>query len=139
VILRIAGKTESLARIREFVLTFARELGFSEDKLGEIEMAVDEAATNIIRHSYNEDSEIPEDRRVIEVEVKKLDNGIELQVSDFGKPFNPVGVPLPDLERHVESKKTHGLGVFSMKVFMDEMEHQYLPGVGNIITMRKFF
>ncbi|NPV02761.1 MAG: ATP-binding protein [Brevinematales bacterium] len=136
--LRIAGVTDSLSRIREFVLSFAKEQGFSDDKLGEIEMAVDEAATNVIRHSYAEDPEIPDNNRVLEIEVKGIEKGLEVAVSDFGKAFNPVGVPLPDLEKHATSLKTHGLGIFSMKVFMDEMTHEFVPGIGNKIIMRKF-
>jgi anti-sigma regulatory factor (Ser/Thr protein kinase) len=137
-VLKIPGETNFLSKIREFALSFAEKMGFDEGALGDIEMAVDEWATNIIRHSYGEDPEFPSEKRIIEVEVNKLENGIEIVFQDRGKPYNPKNTPLPDLRKHVEERKTHGLGVFAMKQFMDELDYQYVSGVGNRIVLRKF-
>ncbi len=138
-ILKVPGETDYLAEIREFVTGFAREAGFSEEVLGEIEFAVDEAATNIVRHAYGEDPDIPEEKRIIEIEIDKVPDGIRIALQDRAKPFNPVNVPLPDMEQHLVQFKTHGLGVFAMKNFMDSLEHEYVPGVGNRITLIKKF
>lgn len=137
-ILKIPGETSYLSRIREFVLDFAKTLGFDEEGLGDIEMSVDEAATNIIRHGYDEDPDLPDENKVIEIEITKIDNGIEIAIQDRGKPYNPKNAPIPNLEKHFEQMKTHGLGIFAMKQFMDELEHNYISGKGNLITMRKY-
>jgi serine/threonine-protein kinase RsbW len=109
-ILCIPGETDHLDKIREFVTEFSREAGFPDGTLGEIEFAVDEAATNIVKHAYGEDPDIPEENRIIEIEMRKIDGGIQVVLRDRAKPFNPKNVPLPDMESHLAQKKTHGLG-----------------------------
>lgn len=136
--LRIRGETNYLSKLRAFVNDLAEKAGFDSSALGDIEFAVDEAATNIIRHAYDEDPDIPDERRIIEVEVNEIEKGIEIVLKDRAKPFNPENVPSPDLSKHVQSFKTSGLGVFAMKVSMDEISHRYLQGVGNEITMKKY-
>lgn len=137
-ILKIPGETNYLAKIRQFVIAYAESIGFQGKIIGEIQFAVDEAATNIIKHAYDEDPDLPEDKRVIEVEVNEFERGLEITLKDRAKPFNPKNYPLPDLDKHVATRKTHGLGVFAMKKFMDEIDHYYEQGVGNVVTMRKY-
>lgn len=136
-VLKVPGDTGRLEKIRGFVAEFAREAGCTPGIVGEIEFAVDEAATNIVKHAYGEDPEIPEERRIIEIEIGKVPEGIRITLCDRAKPFNPENVPLPDLDSHLAGHKTHGLGVFAMKSFMDSMEHSYIPGVGNRIVLTK--
>ena len=135
--LRLPGETDYLARLREFTLDYARELGFDETVLGEIEMSVDEAATNVIRHAYGEDPDLPDEKRRIEIELSSDEKQFIVLIRDFGRPYNPVNAPLPDLEKHFEERKTHGLGVFAMRTFMDNMEHHYSERSGNELMMRK--
>lgn len=137
-VLKIPGETDYLSRIREFVVDYARECGFSGEETGDIEISADEAATNIVRHAYGDDPAVPEKNRIIEVEIGALKNGMEIVFRDRGKPFDPKKYPMPDLARHIAQKKTHGLGIFAMKVFMDEIDYKYIDGVGNQITMRKY-
>jgi len=137
-ILCVPGDSSSLEKVRNFVIEFAKEVGFKGDDLGSIELAVDEGVTNIIRHAYDEDPDIPEDKKVVEIELIKIDSGMEIRLRDNARPFNPRNVPLPDIEKHVRDGKTHGLGVFAMKIFMDEIEHNYYEGRGNEIILRKF-
>ncbi|MCC5876306.1 MAG: ATP-binding protein, partial [Candidatus Sumerlaeia bacterium] len=44
--------TGVLSVIRTFITSLSCQMGFSEDQAGEIEMAVDEACANVIRHAY---------------------------------------------------------------------------------------
>ncbi len=135
--LRLPGETDYLARLREFTTDYARELGFDETALGEIEMSVDEAATNVIRHAYGEDPDLPDEKRRIEIELSFDEENFIVLIRDFGRPYNPVNAPIPDLKKHIEERKTHGLGVFAMRSFMDSLEHKYSEHFGNELIMRK--
>lgn len=137
-VLKIPGETDYLSRIREFVKDYAAECGFSEEEKGDIEISADEAATNIVKHAYGDDPDINGNDRIIEVEIGAIDNGMEIRFRDRGKPFDPSAYPTPDIARHIAEKKTHGLGIFAMKIFMDEIDYRYIDGVGNQITMRKY-
>jgi len=138
VVLKLQGKTQNLDKIRSFVQEYAREIGFDERALSEIEMAVDEAATNSIKYSYRMDPDIPEELRFLEIELKQIRRGIEIIIKDNGKFFNLRNYPDVKLENHLSQFKSHGLGIFAIRRFMDEVRHQYRKGSGNIITMRKF-
>jgi len=48
------GKYSSLERIGDFVRKIAKEAGFESLSVYSIEMAVDEACSNIIEHAYGE-------------------------------------------------------------------------------------
>ena len=48
----VPGETDYLHLIRDFVCAVARKMGFPDQRVGEIEIAVDEACANIIEHAY---------------------------------------------------------------------------------------
>jgi anti-sigma regulatory factor (Ser/Thr protein kinase) len=138
-ILNIQGELANLGKIRAFVTEYAGKIGFKGIELGEIEMAVDELCTNIIKYSYSPDPDIPPGKRDIEIEVEEIeDKGISISVNDRGKPFDPNRVPAVDLDEHLAEMKTHGLGIYTMKNYMNKMIHEYREGRGNTITMIKY-
>ena len=53
--LRIPSETDNLELIREFVTKVAEKVGFNLDDTGNIELACDEACTNVIKHAYSAD------------------------------------------------------------------------------------
>jgi anti-sigma regulatory factor (Ser/Thr protein kinase) len=59
--LRIPSQTDNLELIRDFVSKLASKVGFSEEDVGKIELAVDEACTNVIKHAYKKDVSKPID------------------------------------------------------------------------------
>ncbi len=136
--LTLPGQTDYLQEIRTFSINYARTLGFKEEELSQIEMAVDEAATNIIRHAYQEDPGLPDSRKFIEIELRKIDQGMEIILRDQGRPYDPTQRPMPDIDKHVKEGRTTGLGVFTMKTFMDNLEYHYIQGTGNEIIMTKY-
>ena len=54
--LTVPGRFESLARISEFVTAAAKSAGLAEDDVFHVEMAVDEACSNVIEHAYSQQS-----------------------------------------------------------------------------------
>lgn len=133
--LRVTADTSQLSPIRDFVGECAREAGLSDEAIADVSMAVDESATNIIRHAYREDPDIPEEDRWLEVEADREGDDFILRLRDRGKSFNPVNVPPPDMERHLEESRTHGLGLYVVQTFMDGVEHHYSGG--NEVVLRK--
>ena len=50
------GRYESLSEIRDFVVEIAKIAGFQDFDLYAVELAVDEACSNIIEHAYGEEN-----------------------------------------------------------------------------------
>ncbi len=118
--------------IREFASQAARDAGMGDSETYAIELAIDEACTNIIEHAYQ-----GENRGDIECTCDSNDACLTLVVRDHGKPFDPSGVVSPDLDADIDHRVVGGLGVFLMKQVMDEVHFEPMGELGNVLTMVK--
>jgi serine/threonine-protein kinase RsbW len=126
------GRFTSLEKISEFVTQAAQACGLNDADIYAVELAVDEAATNIIEHAYG-----GEGQGTIECGCEILKDGLCVVLRDQGRPFNPNGVPTPKLSASLEDIKPRGLGIFFMRKMMDEVRYDFIPGSGNVLTMIK--
>jgi serine/threonine-protein kinase RsbW len=126
------GKYNSLPAIGEFISQVAREAGFNEDDVYAVELAVDEACTNIIEHSYA-------GRRDGEITCSCFfkPDGLEIILRDTGKSFDPENVPLPDSTQPLEKLSARGAGLYLMRKMMDEVKFEFNPKTGNVLSMFK--
>jgi anti-sigma regulatory factor (Ser/Thr protein kinase) len=129
---RFAAKFEFLDEIREFVGEIARQGGFSDKDVYNIQLATDEAASNMIEHSYEN---IPDG--VIDLSCGMEGDQIRITLIDYGEPFDPSVIPLPDLKADLSDRKIGGLGIFLMRKLMDEVHYEPKPDKSNILTMIK--
>ena len=97
-----------------------------------VETAVDEACTNIIEHAYEAEG-VGDIQCTCQVEADSL----TIILIDHGKSFDPDIIQEPDLTAPLEERQPHGLGLFFMRKFMDEVHFQFTPGKENILTMVK--
>jgi len=132
--LSVPGQFEQLARIAEFVTQAAREAGLADDDVFHVEMAVDEACSNIIEHAYADRS-----GDIDLTCVKSAPGAFEITIHDSGRSFNPDGVALPplDIPADVDDLNEGGLGLYFMRKLMDEVRFEMVAGQGNTLTMTK--
>lgn len=131
--LKLPSHTDHLDLIRDFISKLSDHVGFDEENVYKIALAVDEACTNVIRHAYRRGNE-----QFIEVKIELDDKTLVVAVSDTGKGFNPDGIGVPDLEDYMARHKVGGFGLFLIKTLMDEVEFSINPGVKNEVRMTKF-
>lgn len=115
---QFAAKFEFLDEIREFVGEIARKNGFTDKEVYNIQLATDEAASNIIEHAYEGVSD-----GVMEISCGVEKNAITIVLVDHGEPFDPSDVPAPDLKADLSDRKIGGLGLFLMRKLMDEVHY----------------
>ncbi len=130
----VPGRFESLSAIAAFITQAAREAGLNDDEVFHVEMAVDEACSNIIEHAYA-------------VEAGNIDlacaypasGEIEVVIRDSGQPFDPDEVPVPNVSMPTDlgSLNEGGLGLYFMRKLMDDVRFEFVPGQGNTLTMIK--
>lgn len=133
--LKIPSQTENLELIRDFVSKVAQKVGFSEKDIGKIELACDEACTNVIKHAYNSKNSKNRLDVLVRVNLDKL----TLVVTDHGKGFDPESVQMPDIKEYLAELKVGGLGVYLIRTLMDEVDYEINPGVKNQVKMVKYF
>ncbi|MCJ7618921.1 MAG: ATP-binding protein [Anaerolineae bacterium] len=130
--LTFPGRFDSLAAISEFVGAAAESAGLDARGIYEVELAVDEASSNIIEHAYG-----GEGRGDIQITCRIDRDRLTFILRDFGRPFDPANVAQPDLGASLEDRDSGGLGVYLMRQLMDEVDFQFTPDAGNALTMVK--
>ena len=133
--LKLPIETANLEIIREFVAHIAQNMGFSDENVHRIELAVDEASTNVIRHAYKGKNQKKE---FISIDVATYDDRLEIDVIDSGKGFKPNRIKTPDMDIYLKEMKRGGLGLYLIKTLMDEVEYRIKPGVRNRVRMVKY-
>lgn len=128
--LAVPAQFENLALIGDFIASVARRAGFDEKGVFNLQLACDEACTNVIEHAY---SGRP---GRIRIAVSVHPDRIQIEVQDTGRPFDPSAVRAPDLEAPLERRETGGLGLHFMRSIMDEVRFEFGEG-GNRLTMVK--
>ena len=132
--LKIPGQTDNLELIRLFVAAVADKVGFAADDVSKIELAVDEACANVIKHAYLKVTKQPIDV-VIEIDYKKL----AIIITDHGKGFDVKRISKQDVKDYIAEMRVGGLGIYLMKALMDEVEFNSQPGVKTQVKMVKYF
>jgi serine/threonine-protein kinase RsbW len=127
------GRFSSLDDIRNFFAQGAKEAGLDEKSICDVELAVDEAASNIIDHAYE-----GEGKGNIECSYQVIPDGLEMTLRDHGKPFNPDEIEPPDLKSDICSRRQRGLGLHFMRSLMDSIEFSFNHSRGgNVLKMVK--
>jgi serine/threonine-protein kinase RsbW len=126
------GRFSSLSEIREFYVQAATEAALDEESICEVELAVDEAAANIIDHAYQ-----GEGKGDIECSYIVEPGRLEVIMRDHGKPFDPEKVKSPNIKNDLRRRKSRGLGLHFMKTLMDSVEFSFSSKNGNELRMVK--
>lgn len=130
----VPGQFDRLTEIAAFVTQAAQACGLNDDEVFHVEMAVDEACSNIIEHAYAAQS------GDIEIACRCPAGGqFEVMLRDTGQPFDPEGVPVPNVGAPVDLSDLNegGLGLYFMRRLMDEVKFESAPGQGNTLIMLK--
>lgn len=118
--------------IREFVGQVAREGQFTEKEIYSLQLAADEAATNIIEHAYEGVSDAD-----LDITCEMQDDTLTITMRDDGKSFDPSSVKQPNLKADLSERQIGGLGLYLMRKLMDEVHYESNPNTGNLLTMTK--
>lgn len=125
------NSTDCLCEIRDFVRESAQAMGFDEETIGLIELAIDEACSNIIRHAYR----MVENGRLY-LNIEQEPDRLVIIIRDTGNPFDPRILLLPDLEQHCQMRRTGGLGVYLMRTLMDHIDYKRTEQGNELILVK---
>ena len=97
----------------------------------QVQLAVEEAVTNIIKHGSLEVND------KISIKCQKMDNEIHIIIEDHGKPFNQKDVCEPDFKISPLKRDPGGLGIYLIRKYMNRIDYAYNDGK-NILTLIKY-
>lgn len=106
----------------------ARAAGVGDDDVADLELALTEAFSNIVRHSYDGDPD-----HVVGLALVITDTRVELSMRDTGHAFDQATYRPPDLDE----PGAGGYGVQLIADVMDEVSRTPLAGGGTLLRMTK--
>jgi len=118
-----------LERVLAILDEFWEQNGVEADIRADLDIAVEEILTNIIRHGKTGG-----DTAIATVEV--LPNRIVIEVRDRGIAFNPLEHPPPDIGLALDERRPGGLGILLVRRIMDQTDYERQDGT-NRFTMVK--
>ncbi len=128
-----AAYLESLGDFRAFLQQHCAGLaGMSAEALYDLQLAVDEACTNVIIHGY-----AGMDPGSIIVELELLPGMVRVSITDFGHSFEPHSAPVPDTNATVQERDEGGFGLFFIRQSVDQMDYQVTED-GNTMIFTKY-
>jgi serine/threonine-protein kinase RsbW len=129
--IRYPASFDILDEIRRRVAETARAGGFSDKAVYAIQLAADEAASNIIEHAY---AGKPDGSFEMTCEVHN--DTLVVTFYDQGVSFDITKVIKPDVKADLSERKIGGLGIYLMHKLMDKVQYRS-TGSENVLTLTK--
>lgn len=128
-----AAYLESLKDFREFIKEHCANIpGVNNEVLYDVQLAVDEACTNIITHGYQD---LNPGSIILDLELDP--DKVTVSLTDFGHSFEPSNTPPPDIHATLEERELGGYGLFLIQQSMDEMDYRVTED-GNKMILTKY-
>ena len=137
----VPGSPNALPTIRTMITRAATRCGFAPEEIAKIEMAVDEACTNIIEHAYNalREHHLPQ-KPELEVHALEHPDRLEITILDHSMHDFPILEHAPDcIDEYFSEQKKRGMGLFIIRSFVDDVRHRFIHGRGNELLLVKYF
>lgn len=129
--LQVTSDPRMLAAVRGAVRCYVDTFGFSEDRTEEVVLAVDEACTNAIRHSFGGDP-----GRVYKLSLKSTPKWVTIELLDGGRPAPRAAMRKRGASNSGKDLSPGGVGVQLIHKVFDKVA--FSPGRtrGNCVTMK---
>lgn len=130
----VPGDVKSLSLIRMVVKEVAEDAGLSQELIDKVEMAVDEACTNVIEHGYGDMTPHPP----VEIHMNCDGRQFVIDIVDSGPSFDFDDKARNKFPEHwLNADHTRGAGLYLMMCLMDDVDYKKLPDQRNRMRMIK--
>jgi serine/threonine-protein kinase RsbW len=127
----LSNRLTEIERLSHIVDEFCAAHQVSSETTYQINLALDEVITNVIIHGFDDAREHEILTRLTVDEATMV-----VEVSDTGRPFNPLNAPPVDFDLDPLERAVGGLGLHLVRSMMDALEYRYDNG-RNVLVMRK--
>ena len=132
--LELPGTRDSLDAVLGFVRAAAEAAGLERAAAYHLELAVDEIATNIVVHGYEEAGL----QGSLRLTARWDDAGLTVEILDAAQPYDPRQRSAPvSLEAALEDRPVGGLGVFLALRSVDHFDYVSEGGRNRSIFVMK--
>lgn len=129
--LDINSDMANLERVSDFILDVAKKTKLTEKQTDHVQMALDEAVTNVMEHAYEGRTD-----GAIFIRCRVDAKELTIEIRDQGAPFDAGSIQTPNTHSPLSERSIGGLGVFFMRKLMDRVEFAR-DDTGNVTRMTK--
>ena len=128
----VRATLDNVETVTEFVDELLNALRCPPPVRTQIDIAIDEVFSNIVRYAYSPG----EGPATVRVDAAEEPRRVVITFIDQGKPYNPLTTAAPDTTLSAKQRRIGGLGVYMLKKTMDDLAYAYTDGK-NILTICK--
>lgn len=121
-----------LAAIRRFVQETAAALAIDGESAGDMILAVNEAANNVLRHGYGSAG------GDLEMVVSREGAVFSVLMRDGAPPYDPTQRPPPDTSLGLSRRPLGGMGVHLMRKFTNALQYRMTETGQNELKLVKY-
>ncbi len=122
---------QQIPQLAGFVEAIAEEKHLSQSLAMGLNLALEEAVTNVIMYAYP-----PGADGLVDIEAIIRKESLDFIITDSGIPFDPTAAPTADITLGVEERPIGGLGIYLVRSIMDTVRYERTDGK-NILSMTK--
>lgn len=126
----LASSIESVDSAETVVLDAARSIGFDEEELHKVGIAIRETMVNAIAHGNRYNA-----RKKVRLRIWREPRRLVVEIQDEGNGFEVTTVPDPLAEENL--LRHSGRGLLMIQAFMDELEVKPAKPSGTCVRMVK--
>jgi anti-sigma regulatory factor (Ser/Thr protein kinase) len=114
----IRNNVADLAALTAAMERVAAEHGMQEKSLVQLQVALDEMVSNVIKYAWPEAG-----AHAIEICITARHDGVEVEIIDNGRMFDPRGAPKRDKPPPGQRPQAGGVGVQMTKQLVDRVDY----------------
>src|SRR5262249_37657915 len=115
----LKNQLAELERLSAFVDQFGERNDIGAGDLFAIKLALDEVVTNVISYGHEAAGE-----HEIVVRIAREADELAVEVQDDGRPFDPLAVAAPDVDKPLAERPLGGLGIHLTRKMTDRLEYR---------------
>ena len=129
--LDVEASLENLQEIRTFIFEAGGQMGVDRAALADLQLAVDEAVTNIVHYGYAGQG------GVVEINMAKVGRDVVMHIKDRAVTFDAPPAQGPSRDTPLADRPVGGMGLYLIQEFTDAAEYNARPGGGNELRLVK--
>lgn len=119
--LKVRGTLQDIEPVINYAVTAAHEAGLSEQGLHRVRLAVDEIATNIVMHGYEEAGRSGD----LAISAEYDEEQLTIYLEDTGEEYDPRNTLPPDIDASAEKRPLGGLGIYLALWAVDQFHYEH--------------
>ena len=125
--LTLRNDRAEIARLTTWIDDVVAPLGLSTRSAHALHLCLEEAVTNVVTHAFE-----PDTVHDVHVALWHDDTALHAEITDDGRPFDPLSHVLPEAPKDLRSAPIGSLGIKLMRGFAERIAYQRVGSMNRL-------